>query len=85
MRSTVIPQEGQITMSFTLRARTAFCASVFAATFSAVYSASSLAADAPAAVDFAARIAKGQQLSATCAACHGADGRASLPRCPTMI
>jgi cytochrome c553 len=84
MRRTVIPQEGQITMSFTLRARTAFCASVFAATLSAVYSASSLAADAPAAVDFAARIAKGQQLSATCAACHGADGNSLIAANPSL-
>lgn len=75
-------------MSLTLRARTAFCASIFVATFSGVFSAafsaSSVAADAPPAVDMAARAAKGQQLSATCAACHGADGNSLIAANPSL-
>ena len=62
-------------MSFTLRAF-ALCASLVTL--------SVFAADAPPVVDSAARIAKGQQLAATCAACHGADGNSMIAANPTL-
>ncbi len=62
-------------MSFTLRAF-ALCASLI--------SLSAFAADAPPVVDSAARVAKGQQLAATCAACHGADGNSLIAANPSL-
>jgi cytochrome c553 len=74
MRGAVIPHK-DTTMSFTLRAF-ALCASLI--------SLSAFAADAPPAVDTAARVAKGQQLAATCAACHGTDGNSMIAANPTL-
>ena len=62
-------------MSLTLRA-CALCASLISLPL--------FAADAPPVVDLAARAAKGQQLAAACAACHGADGNSLIAANPSL-